>query len=111
MLFQCYCLISVKGDFMKGTPNRCPTPEQPKFGRWVCSYRNGGAGRSLCMIDCMKGYIIKDEPLIFNCEDHIWKSFPIPNDVDILPGGTCVPVTRKYTFEKRFIKRKALSSR
>ncbi|XP_057297465.1 uncharacterized protein LOC130628543 [Hydractinia symbiolongicarpus] len=88
---------SLTGTFIQGTPRQCSPPESPKNGRWVCSYGFGENGRSLCMVDCKRGHVIKDAPTIFNCDKGKWSIFPSKdlsgNDVTnlgLVPYGDCI---------------------
>ena len=88
-LFTFYILV--RGEFISGTPMQCPKAPSPRNGRWICSYGFGENGRSLCMVDCRKEFIIADKPLIFNCDNGVWRSFPAPDLINIVPHGECVP--------------------
>jgi len=90
-----HCSISfilVQGKFLLGTPRTCESPSQPEHGRWVCSYGKGENGRSLCILDCKRDYIIEDRPLIFNCVNGAWEMFPTPGSPVERPWGRCISV-------------------
>lgn len=80
------------GKFILGTPPTCVNPPSPQSGRWVCSYSEGVNGRSLCILDCKRDFVIEGRPLIFNCVNGAWKLFPIPQTLVERPWGTCIPV-------------------
>lgn len=82
----------VVGKFLLGTPATCENPATTQDGRWVCSYSEGVNGRSLCIMDCKKGFVIEGRPLIFNCVKGAWKLFPVPSTNIERPWGTCIPV-------------------
>ena len=84
--------FSVAGKFLLGTPPTCVKPPAPQDGRWVCSYSEGVNGRSLCILDCKRDYVIEGRPLIFNCVNGAWKMFPIPITHIERPWGTCIPI-------------------
>lgn len=84
--------LLVQGKFLLGTPRTCQSPLQPEHGRWVCSYEKGENGRSLCILDCKKNFIIEDRPLIFNCANGDWEMFPTPGTPVNVPWGNCIPV-------------------
>lgn len=87
--------FSVEGSFILGTPDTCERPDTPDHGRWVCSYGMGENGRSLCIVDCQKGYIIEGKPTIFNCNNGVWQNFPIAFGFIDLPYGRCVSFEKK----------------
>ena len=80
------------GKFILGTPPTCVNPLPPQSGRWVCSYSEGVNGRSLCILDCKRDFVIEGRPLIFNCVNGAWKLFPVPDTLVERPWGTCIPV-------------------
>lgn len=80
------------GKFILGTPPTCVKPTPPQSGRWVCSYSEGENGRSLCILDCKRDFVIEGRPLIFNCVNGAWKLFPIPDTQVERPWGNCIPV-------------------
>lgn len=80
------------GKFILGTPPTCVNPSSPQSGRWVCSYSEGVNGRSLCILDCKRDFVIEGRPLIFSCVNGAWKLFPVPDTLVERPWGTCIPV-------------------
>jgi len=91
---------TLEGSFMLGTPSKCLTPLPPHNGRWVCSVGPTESDRNLCMVDCKKDYVMEYSPEIYNCENNSWKSFPIPDRVNIIPFGNCISMMQ-YRLRKR----------
>uniref|UniRef100_A0A7M5XC22 Cnidarian restricted protein n=1 Tax=Clytia hemisphaerica TaxID=252671 RepID=A0A7M5XC22_9CNID len=83
---------TMKGTFLLGTPNTCQKPVTPQNGRWVCSYTHGENGRSLCILDCQRGFVVEGRPLIFNCVNGMWRMFPTPDTIIENPWGSCIPI-------------------